>query len=323
MDPLDGAAARCLEPRPRRRALGEQPRPRVVADDLVDADRERRPLEQPRRILEGHHQPARPCPDHRPTVRGVARPHRRGQRDQRGAVVERVGAAEQLAGDREHVADDDRDRAGRQRPQLTVRELGRGDALLGEERARRDLGQLDADHLVAAAGQEREVDGLAAQRHQHPPPGAELVDEALEQRVGAPLVEADLARLPALEPERRVHRRSLARIAAATSPAGGLAPRRSDGLVGPMKDATRTPPTTPVEAGADRLQAAVELDPIRRHLAAAARLALTRGVAVDDFMRAAWTTLMDADPGLRARLEAESLLAQLAELRLRGQVGQA
>lgn len=71
------------------------------------------------------------------------------------------------------------------------------------------------------------------------------------------------------------------------------------------------------------LNGTVELDPLREALRRAAELAVARGVSVDDFMRAAWTALMEAAPGLRERVEAAQLVAQLEALRARGQVGSA
>jgi hypothetical protein len=55
----------------------------------------------------------------------------------------------------------------------------------------------------------------------------------------------------------------------------------------------------------------------------AARLAVERGADTDTFMQAAWTSYLDACPGLREELEDKELLAQLETLRLRGQVADA
>lgn len=79
-------------------------------------------------------------------------------------------------------------------------------------------------------------------------------------------------------------------------------------------------------AGAAGLRPAPEADPpaaVAEALEEAARLAAAADLPLDEFMRAAWSAYVDGRPGLRQRLETEQLLGQLAELRQRGQVGQA
>ncbi len=55
----------------------------------------------------------------------------------------------------------------------------------------------------------------------------------------------------------------------------------------------------------------------------AAQLAAERGVELDTYMNAAWSTYVDARPGLREQLEQARLTAELAGLRKLGKVGQA
>src|SRR5690606_20213570 len=71
----------------------------------------------------------------------------------------------------------------------------------------------------------REVDGLAAQRHEHPRGvrALEVIGEAQEVAVGRRIVEADVARVPALLPELELH----------PHPAGW--PRRSQGPTTPRR----------------------------------------------------------------------------------------
>ena len=56
-------------------------------------------------------------------------------------------------------------------------------------------------------------------------------------------------------------------------------------------------------------------------LTEAAAKASRSGLSLEAFMRAAWSAYVDGHPGMRQRLETEQLVAQLAELRQRGQVG--
>jgi hypothetical protein len=58
-------------------------------------------------------------------------------------------------------------------------------------------------------------------------------------------------------------------------------------------------------------------------LAQAAKLASEAGCDLDGFMKAAWSSYVDATPGLRERIELQSTMAQLAMLRERGLVASA
>jgi hypothetical protein len=60
---------------------------------------------------------------------------------------------------------------------------------------------------------------------------------------------------------------------------------------------------------------------LREILATAATKAAEEGVDLDDFMRVAWQSYMDAKPGLREQLEDLRLTHELAELREQGKVG--
>ena len=62
---------------------------------------------------------------------------------------------------------------------------------------------------------------------------------------------------------------------------------------------------------------------LREVLGRAAAQAATEGVELDDFMRFAWQSYMDAKPGLREQLEDLRLSAEIAELREAGKVGRA
>lgn len=85
--------------------------------------------------------------------------------------------------------------------------------MLGEELAHGILDQLDADDLVPSSGQECEVLGLAAQRHQDAATAHEPVAMFDQERVGLALVKADPAFLPARVPERMIHVASVADLA--------------------------------------------------------------------------------------------------------------
>src|SRR5258708_4694583 len=78
----------------------------------------------------------------------------RGRQAGRGSEVGRVGGVDR---DRRRGVLDERS---------AVSDRGR-DRMFGEERANRILDELDADHLVTARGEEREVLGLSADRNQH------------------------------------------------------------------------------------------------------------------------------------------------------------
>jgi hypothetical protein len=65
-------------------------------------------------------------------------------------------------------------------------------------------------------------------------------------------------------------------------------------------------------------------DPIaelREVLGRAAAQAATEGVDLDDFMRFAWQSFMDAKPGLQEHLEDIRLTRELAHLRQQGKLG--
>lgn len=70
----------------------------------------------------------------------------------------------------------------------------------------------------------------------------------------------------------------------------------------------------------DGLSAAEQLEV---HLAAAAEVATTSGVSLDEFMRVAWSAYVDSRPGLREHLADAQLVQQITELRNQGKVGQA
>ena len=173
-------------------------------------DGEGRAVHRGLRVLEADEQ-ARRGGRERAQVGDVAAPQVGGQRDHRGAIVDGVDGVEVGRGGGEQVADDDGDRA----VAIDAEAVEGGDrgrrVVLGEERGGGGLDQLDADHLVAARRQERQVLGLAAQRDQHPAAGRQAIDEAGEERVGATLVKPDLSGLPALLPERCFHGAGVAR----------------------------------------------------------------------------------------------------------------
>jgi hypothetical protein len=58
-------------------------------------------------------------------------------------------------------------------------------------------------------------------------------------------------------------------------------------------------------------------------LAQAAQLAAESGCDLESFMKSAWTSFVDSQPGLREQLELARTIAQLEELRERGLVGEA
>ena len=60
---------------------------------------------------------------------------------------------------------------------------------------------------------------------------------------------------------------------------------------------------------------------VARALDEAALIATRADLSLEQFMRAAWSAYVDGSPGMRQRLETQQLVAQLAELRGRGQVG--
>ena len=55
-------------------------------------------------------------------------------------------------------------------------------------------------------------------------------------------------------------------------------------------------------------------------LESAASASVEAELALDDFMRAAWSAYTDARPGLRAGLEVQAMRARLDDLRARGQL---
>ena len=60
---------------------------------------------------------------------------------------------------------------------------------------------------------------------------------------------------------------------------------------------------------------------LREVLASAASKAAEHGLDLDDFMRFAWQSFMDAKPGLQEQLETMRLTKEIAELREMGKVG--
>ncbi len=60
---------------------------------------------------------------------------------------------------------------------------------------------------------------------------------------------------------------------------------------------------------------------LREVLGAAAAMAAQEGTDLDDFMRLAWQSYIDAQPGLREQLENLRLTQEIAELREAGKVG--
>lgn len=79
----------------------------------------------------------------------------------------------------------------------------------------------------------------------------------------------------------------------------------------------------PVSAPADGAPAEATAARLRATLHAAAVLAGDADLDLDAWMQAAWTAYVEHRPGLRAHLEEVQLANRLAELRQRGQVGQA
>ena len=79
----------------------------------------------------------------------------------------------------------------------------------------------------------------------------------------------------------------------------------------------------PVASPADADPAEATPARLRAALADAARIAGDAELDLDAWMQAAWTAYVEHRPGLRAHLEEVQLANQLAELRQRGQVGQA
>ena len=78
------------------------------------------------------------------------------------------------------------------------------------------------------------------------------------------------------------------------------------------------PETEPVEAPRQPWQAEVS-----NLLAAAAALCVEHGVDVDNFMRGAWSSYVEARPGMRDYLEEVQLREQLEEIRKAGRMGEA
>jgi hypothetical protein len=60
---------------------------------------------------------------------------------------------------------------------------------------------------------------------------------------------------------------------------------------------------------------------LREVLGRAASQAVREGVDLDDFMRFAWQSYMDAKPGLREQLEDLRISAEIAAMRQLGKVG--
>jgi hypothetical protein len=78
------------------------------------------------------------------------------------------------------------------------------------------------------------------------------------------------------------------------------------------------PETDPVEAPRQPWQAEVG-----KLLAAAAALCVENDVDVDHFMRGAWSSYLEARPGMRDYLEEVQLREQLDEIRKLGRMGEA
>lgn len=62
---------------------------------------------------------------------------------------------------------------------------------------------------------------------------------------------------------------------------------------------------------------------LRQLLKDAARVSAEHGVELDNFMRAAWGSYIEARPDMRAQMEEMQLLAQLEEVRKAGKMGEA
>jgi len=160
------------------------------------------------RALEGDQQDAGATGQQRREGRGVAPAHLGRQGNQCGAVVGGQRGIEQRRSERAGVAFQDLERTGRVPHERPVRCAGRPRAVFAEELLDRKPAQLSADDWVAAHGEPEHVEALAAPGHvdvrvrQDP----ESVSPALEERVDARLVEADLSPLAAFVPDRRVQR---------------------------------------------------------------------------------------------------------------------
>lgn len=75
----------------------------------------------------------------------------------------------------------------------------------------------------------------------------------------------------------------------------------------------------PEAAGA----AAARMSELHTGLRKSAELAHSLGLSLDELMQLAWSTFVDARPGLREHLEEAQLVRQLDELRAQGRVGKA
>lgn len=78
------------------------------------------------------------------------------------------------------------------------------------------------------------------------------------------------------------------------------------------------PDTDPAEAPRQPWQAEVG-----KLLADAAALCVEHGVDLDNFMRGAWSSYLEARPGMREQLEEVQLRKQFEELRKLGRMGEA
>lgn len=83
-------------------------------------------------------------------------------------------------------------------------------------------------------------------------------------------------------------------------------------------------PTSPEssEAAAPGESAAL-LSAVHAGLRAGAEAATALGMPLDEFMALAWSSFVDARPGLREHLAEAQLAQQLAQLRTQGRIGQA
>lgn len=95
----------------------------------------------------------------------------------------------------------------------------------------------------------------------------------------------------------------------------------------PKRDTDVAPTPAPTSPESSEEPAAGEpaalLSSIHAGLRAGVDAATALGMPLDEFMSLAWSTFVDARPGLREHLAEAQLVQQLAQLRTQGRVGQA
>src|SRR5579863_621706 len=143
-------------------------------------------------------------------MRCVSAPIGLGQSHQSGAVIDRVDAAEIVAGYIEDVADEDVDPLRAIAADPLVAAYGWPNTEFLEQLSDRHLAQFRADHAIAAGKQPMNVARLAAKGQKHA--GAFWQGQEFEVRHQEPislaLVESDFVSLPFSAPKVLVHEKS-------------------------------------------------------------------------------------------------------------------